>query len=294
MAKDADVQMVPVDKIHVTNPRNRNRRKFELILASIAEIGLKRPIKVSPRKQADAVFEYDLVCGQGRLQAFIELGQTEIPAFVEDLPREERLIMSLVENIARRTPRMLEMAQQVGVLRDRGYTNADISRKIAVDESLVGGVLRLLDHGEERLLQAVESGRIPMTVAIIIATSEDKKIQHALSEAYEKHGLRGKGILQACRIVEQRRTYGKCINRNGRSDKHSGSQITSESIVRAFEQESKRQRLAIKKASFCHAQLIFIVNAIKSMLADEHFVTLLRAESMDTLPAYLADEIGGK
>jgi ParB family chromosome partitioning protein len=45
---------------------------------SIANVGLKRPITVSPRKcEADSA-SYDLVCGQGRIEAFIQLGQTEI------------------------------------------------------------------------------------------------------------------------------------------------------------------------------------------------------------------------
>ncbi len=287
------VQMIPVDKIHVQNPRNRSRKKFDQIIASIAHIGLKRPIKVSPRKPGgDGDAEFDLICGQGRLEAFIALGQKEIPALVEDIPREEQLLGSLVENLARRTPRMMEMARQVGALRDRGYSNAEIARKIDSDDTTVGGMLRLLDQGEERLLQAVDAGRIPMSVAIIIATSDDKKVQRALSEAYENHGLRGKGILRATRLVEQRRTYGKKIGRNGRSVRSGGNPITPEFIVRAFEQESKRQRLAIKKAELCQAQLLFIVNALKSILADENFVNLLRAEDMDTMPAYLADAIG--
>jgi len=50
MSGGQEVQMIPVDKIHVQNPRNRNRKKFDQIVASIAHIGLKRPIKVSPRK----------------------------------------------------------------------------------------------------------------------------------------------------------------------------------------------------------------------------------------------------
>ena len=47
--------------------------------------------------------QYDLVCGQGRLEAFLALGQTTIPAIVINASREDQYLMSLIENIARKT-----------------------------------------------------------------------------------------------------------------------------------------------------------------------------------------------
>jgi ParB family chromosome partitioning protein len=286
---EKDVQLIPVDKIHILNPRNRDSKKFAQIVASIAHLGLKRPIVVSRRSESAGDECYDLVCGQGRLEAFIALKQESIYAIIVDISREERLLGSLVENCARRTPRAFEMVKQVGMLRDRGYKNADIARKIDMDETTVGAVLRLLDQGEERLLQAVEAGRIPVSVATIIASSSDKEVQKALTQAYDSKSLRGKPLLRATRLVEQRRMYGK----NGsRGAQRTSKPVTSDAIVRVFEQESKRQRLAIKKAELCDTRLLFIVNALKSILADENFRNLLRAEKLETLPTYLAEQLG--
>ena len=44
------VTTIPVDQIRFLNPRVRNRRNFQEIVQSIANVGLKRPITVSPRK----------------------------------------------------------------------------------------------------------------------------------------------------------------------------------------------------------------------------------------------------
>lgn len=66
------VTLIPTDRIRVLNPRVRNRRHFEEIVENIARVGLKRPITVSRRAGTD-LEEYDLVCGQGRLEAFVEL-----------------------------------------------------------------------------------------------------------------------------------------------------------------------------------------------------------------------------
>jgi ParB family transcriptional regulator, chromosome partitioning protein len=38
-------------------------------------------------------------------------------------------------------------------------------------------------------------------------------------------------------------------------------------------------------------RLIFVVEAFRSLRDDEHFLTLLRAEGLDTLPTYLGQSL---
>lgn len=78
-----EVSLVPTDRIRVLNPRIRNPRTFSDMVENIAKIGLKRPITVTRRAENEPP-EYDLVCGQGRLEAFIQLKQKAIPAIVID------------------------------------------------------------------------------------------------------------------------------------------------------------------------------------------------------------------
>src|ERR1700738_4119300 len=106
MTATTEIQMVPVDAITVLNPRDRNRRVFHELITSFAHLGLKKPITVSRRGTEPG---YDLVCGQGRLEAFIALGQSEIPAIVIDVAEEDCFVMSLVENLARRQHPPLEL-----------------------------------------------------------------------------------------------------------------------------------------------------------------------------------------
>jgi ParB family chromosome partitioning protein len=60
------IKTIPIGQIRFLNPRVRNRRNFQEIVQSIANVGLKRPITVSPRKTETDSANYDLVCGQGR------------------------------------------------------------------------------------------------------------------------------------------------------------------------------------------------------------------------------------
>ena len=77
------VQMVPIDQIRILNPRHRDRKKFEVVVQGIRNLGLNKPIQVSRRAKGEGGGPgYDLVCGQGRIEAFTALGRKEIPAMV--------------------------------------------------------------------------------------------------------------------------------------------------------------------------------------------------------------------
>ena len=155
-----EVTLVPTGRIRILNPRVRNRRTFEEMVENIAKIGLKRPITVALREGTDQA-EYDLVCGQGRLEAFIQLKQKTIPAIVIDADETDCLVMSLVENCARRQHRPIDLMREIGTLRERGYTDRQIASKIGVSPDYVGMIAGLLERGEERLLSLMRrrSGR---------------------------------------------------------------------------------------------------------------------------------------
>src|SRR5438128_2020297 len=114
------VQMIPIDKIRVLNARARAKSKFREIAANISHVGLKKPITVSPRGEGGG--EFDLVCGQGRLEAYIAGGESEIPALVVEMPLHDRYLRSLVENLARRSQAPVELAREMLVLKKRGYS----------------------------------------------------------------------------------------------------------------------------------------------------------------------------
>ncbi len=286
------VEMVPVNQITVSNPRIRNKKVFQQIIDSISKVGLKKPITVSRSENGSENPSYELVCGQGRLEAFISLGEPKIPAIVVDVTEEDRLIMSLVENLARRQHRPLELLHDIGELRKRGYSDKEIAAKTGLSYEYVHTIGHLLEEGEELLLTAVEAGQIPVSVAIDISAADEEGVQEALAQAYQEGLLRGKKLLTAKRLVERRQRRGKAMRRvpltRGRI------RISSEALVRAYEREADRQRLMIKKAEITQSRLLFVVEAVRTLLADENFVTLLRAEDLATMPRPLADLISAR
>lgn len=286
-----DIRMIPVDRIEVLNHRERNAKVFEEIAGNIQAIGLKKPITVTPRPGPEGEERYLLVCGEGRLKAFKAMGQPTIPALVVNVSDEDAFIMSLAENIARRQCRPLEILAGIKVLHDQGYDKKTIATKTGLTGEYVGGILTLLQHGEERLLVAVQKGRIPLNTALAIvgSGSDDRAIQAALQQAYESGDLRGKQLLEAKKVLERRMTLGRTVDR-GTPRKRTN--VTPSSLVRTYQREVERQRLLVKKAEFAQQRLLFVTGALRQLLADEHFANLMRAEGLDTLPKYLAERIG--
>lgn len=283
-----DVRLIPVDQITILNPRSRNRRIFNELVASIRRLGLKKPITVAQRTGAAG---YDLVCGQGRLEAFIALGQAEIAAIVVSASQEDCFVMSLVENLARRQHSPLDLMRDIGALRERGYSIAQIAAKTAFSEEYVSAICYLLDHGEERLLAAVDRGMVPASIAMEIARASDRDVQAALTDAYEQKTLPGNQVLAIRRIIEQRRTSGKGLGVGGREGARAPRRVSADSLVRAYRKETQRQKLLIKRATLSQTRLLFVVNALRRLLADDHFATLLRAEGLRTLPGPLAERL---
>ena len=83
------ITLISVEDIHILNPRTRNQGIAEEIRQNIHTVGLKRPITVTPRKESKNGKKYDLVCGQGRLEAYIAAGEKEIPAIVKAVSEED-------------------------------------------------------------------------------------------------------------------------------------------------------------------------------------------------------------
>lgn len=278
------VEWIPIDRITVINPRLRNKHVFKEIVNNIAEIGLKRPITVTRRIEADGPF-YDLVCGQGRLEAYQSLGQGEVPALVVSADAEDCLIASLVENCARRQHKAIDLLQDIGRMRASGHSIADIARKTGLSGEYVYGVAKLLEKGEERLLRSVEARAIPLSVALGIADADDQGVQQALQEAYEKGALRGKKLLAAKKLVEDRRRKGKAmVTRAQRNDE----QISSDALVRAYEEDAARKRNMIRRANAAKDRLILITEALRRVLRDEQFLALLEDEGLATIPENIA------
>lgn len=281
------VEWVPIERINVLNPRLRNKRVFREMVENIAKIGLKRPITVTRRVEAGGPF-YDLVCGQGRLEAYQALGQQEVPALVVSADTEDCLIASLVENCARRQHRAIDLLQDIGLMRERGHSVTDIARKTGLSYDYVYGVARLLEQGEQRLLRSVESRTIPLSVALEIAEADDHSVQRALQDAYDKGLLRGKRLLAAKKLVETRRRRGKELDAQ---KSYATKRLSTAELLRTYEEDAERKRDMIRRANGSKDRLVLIVEAFRRLSRDDTFMGILEDEALMSMPERIATRL---
>lgn len=279
------VALIPIEEIHILNPRVRNQIIAEEIRQNIRSIGLKRPITVAPRKDAKNGKKYDLVCGQGRIEAFIAAGETEIPAVIREVSEEDAHIMSLVENIARRNNSALELLQSIKYLKSQGYADDAIAAKTNLGKDYIRGIIRLLEEGEEYLVNAVEKGRIPLYQALNIAAEDDAAVQTALTEAYESGALSGKKLVLVQKIISRRKHYGKGISAPPREK----ANLSAEDLIAAYENGAREKKRLLAQSNYIKDVLDYTAMALRQLLNDVHFTNQLKAVGMNEIPLHVTD-----
>jgi ParB family chromosome partitioning protein len=277
------IESIPVEQIRIANPRTRNKIKWLAIVASIKAVGLKKPITVSRRASPDGDGKlYDLVCGQGRLEAFFALEEATIPAVISNASAPDQYLMSLVENIARRPSSNRTIYFEVRSLLERGNDGPAIAKKLGIDRSYIHGIVRLVEKGETKLIEAVEAGRLPLSVAVEIASGSDGDVQKALIEGYEAGELRGSKLQAVRKLIKDRNA-----RREG-TPVPAAKPLTGAALANLYKQRVRDQQRLVFKADQAKEKLLIIATIMRSLLADEDLITVLRAEKLYDMPEQLA------
>jgi ParB/RepB/Spo0J family partition protein len=135
------IEMIRCDEIGPSRfQRRRVFRGIEELAADIKSQGLLEPVMVRPnaeRGMANAECEtpeelycpYELVFGERRLRACRLLGYQAIPAQVRLMTDDESAVALAMENWDREDPTLLEQAESVQLLLDRGWTLEMVAEK---------------------------------------------------------------------------------------------------------------------------------------------------------------------
>lgn len=96
-----------------TNPKQPRRWfdpvKMAQLVRSVQEHGILEPLIVRPHGNG----EYELIAGERRLRAAIELGHKEVPIVSKELSDEEALSISLLENLQREDLNPIEEVEAI-------------------------------------------------------------------------------------------------------------------------------------------------------------------------------------
>lgn len=191
-------RIVPIDRID-PNPNQPRQVMGDLseLIASIAEKGIIEPLVVRQRAG-----RFQIVAGERRYQAAVQLGLRELPVVIRDVDETEMLELALIENLQRKDLTPFEESEALhGLAESCGYTHEDLARRLgksrtSVTESLalrgipeeVRNLCRLADISAKSLLLQIVRQDTPekMTALIEKIAGQGGATRQQLREAAAK------------------------------------------------------------------------------------------------------------
>lgn len=156
---------------------NRNAQKYQDLVNSIKKRGVIQPILVRPCEE-----KFEVVAGNGRWEASIEVDLESIPCYVKNLSDAEALEHQLEENINRSDLDLIDECNAVQSL--SAFYNGD---RQAIADRLVWSIRKVNERIEllsccSDVLDAVRDGSITVGHALLLAPFSEKLQQGTLTK----------------------------------------------------------------------------------------------------------------
>ena len=174
------VQMLPISQIVPSplQPRQEFRPdQLQELIESIREKGIIQPLIV--RKVGNS---FELIAGERRWRAALELAFKEAPAIVRSASDREVLELALIENLQRQDLNPIEEASAYERLqKDFGLTQEEISRRVGKARASIANSLRLLTLHPD-IKGYLKTGRLSVGHAKVLLSIKNYEEQKALAE----------------------------------------------------------------------------------------------------------------
>ena len=135
------------------------------------------------------------------------------------------------------------------------------------------------------LMPSTESLPLSAAIQIARAKTDDDNLGDMLEEAYQSGELKTTQLYEAKQLLAKRRDQGPKANNRPKLPN------SAHSLVKTYQREVERQHKMVLKAEHAQQKLLLVEQGLRTLFTDTNFVTLLRAEGLETLPQYLAERI---
>ena len=171
-------RMIPIEDLH-PNPRQPRQDLGDLseLKASVSEKGVLEPILVRP-----AAGRFEIIAGERRYRAALEVGLAEVPCIVRETTEAEMMELALVENLQRKDLSPFEEADGLKVLAEaHGHTHEMMAEKLGKSRTSITETLSLAAmpadvrqacrradiHSKSLLLQVVRQSEPAKMLALV-------------------------------------------------------------------------------------------------------------------------------
>ncbi len=177
------IRNIPLKKLsaNVLQPRKDFGELTELA-DSIKEKGILEPVLVRPKNG-----QFELIAGERRFRAAQLAGLEEVPCIEYDVPDNEALELSIIENIQRKDLNIFEQAFSLKSLSEiYGYTHQDIAQKIGKSRVTVSELIRVSDLPPTIVTKCSELNINSKTFLLELVKLEEVAEMEAVLDAYEE------------------------------------------------------------------------------------------------------------
>lgn len=189
VSDDLNIRKVSIDKLKSGRyqPRqNMDTRSLEELAESIRNIGIINPIVVQPIPGDD---QYEIIAGERRWRAAQLAEFNEVPVSVRELPNEDMLAVSLIENIQRQDLNPVDEARGLKrLVEEFKMTQQQIADSIGKSRASISNQMRLL-HLAEPALDRLSSGEIDVGHAKVLLSLPHAEDQAKASKIIVDDGL---------------------------------------------------------------------------------------------------------
>jgi ParB family chromosome partitioning protein len=188
---NAEITLLPVDQIVPLIRRAREAGAFKRMKESIREEGLLQPIQVRKLAKPDGQHKYELICGQGRLEAFKALRRPEIPAIILDVSEPEIIGRFLSENVLRKDLPWLDQAKLIRDELRAGDKIDKVAARLFITEGHASKLVRILKQMSPKVEREFKHLTVAEAESLVSlpATGQEIVIE-TLTEIRDKKGQR--------------------------------------------------------------------------------------------------------
>ena len=162
---------------------------LEDLANSIRAQGVVQPIVVRPLARGNGAQRYEIIAGERRWRAAQMASLDEIPAIIRDIPDEDAIAMSLIENIQRENLNPLEEARALSrLIGEFKLTHAEAAEAVGRSRAAVSNILRLRDLSD-KVKAMLESRQLEMGHARALLSISDAAQQHDAARQVARRGL---------------------------------------------------------------------------------------------------------
>ncbi len=199
--------------INPYQPRQRfNQTALENLKLSIKQHGILQPLVVTQTMGG----KYELIAGERRLRAAIELDLKKIPIIVRATKDLEKLELSLIENIQREDLNPIEKAMAYKKLITNFHlTQAEAAQRLGIARSTLNNTLRLLQLPID-VQRDVVNGKINIAQAKLILSLNNEQDRRKIIQRTRQTKLTVHDVARDIRQLKKREVKARQIKKDAR------------------------------------------------------------------------------